>query len=99
MCHIPASTTGDEGWDRFSFSIKLEDYKRKIDERQLVLCVHYSVENKDWWDSNNGMNYSFTFKKSAPKSSTLVEVCALRQASGSFAGAAGGGVDVSAGSV
>lgn len=67
MCHIPASTTGDEGWDRFSFSIKLEDYKRKIDERQLVLCVHYSVENKDWWDSNNGMNYSFTFKKSAPK--------------------------------
>ncbi|AFR95423.1 hypothetical protein C343_03522 [Cryptococcus neoformans C23] len=67
VCHIPASTTGDEGWDRFSFSIKLEDYKRKIDERQLVLCVHYSVENKDWWDSNNGMNYSFTFKKSAPK--------------------------------
>lgn len=35
----------------------------------------------------------------ASKSSTLVEVCALRQASGSFAGAAGGGVDVSAGSV
>ncbi|WVQ75051.1 hypothetical protein IAR50_004660 [Cryptococcus sp. DSM 104548] len=63
VCHIPSGTTGDEGWDRFSFVIRLEDYRRKIDERQLVMCVHYSVEGKDWWDSNNGLNYNFTFKK------------------------------------
>ncbi|WWC93007.1 uncharacterized protein L201_007971 [Kwoniella dendrophila CBS 6074] len=67
VCHIPAATTGDEGWDRFSFAIKLDDYKRKLDERQLMLCVHYSVEGKDWWDSNDGMNYNFTFKKSVPR--------------------------------
>ncbi|WVQ79400.1 hypothetical protein IAT38_001497 [Cryptococcus sp. DSM 104549] len=67
VCHIPSGTTGDEGWDRFSFSIKLEDYRRKIDERQLILCVHFSVEGKDWWDSNDGMNYNFTFKKTAPR--------------------------------
>ncbi|WWC73499.1 uncharacterized protein I206_107470 [Kwoniella pini CBS 10737] len=67
VCHIPATTTGDEGWDRFSFSIKLDDYKRKLDERQLILCVHYSVHGQDWWDSNDGMNYNFTFKKSMPK--------------------------------
>ncbi|WRT69498.1 uncharacterized protein IL334_006484 [Kwoniella shivajii] len=63
VCHIPAATTGDEGWDRFSFSIKLEDFKRKLEERQLLLCIHYSVEGQDWWDSNDGMNYGFTFKK------------------------------------
>ncbi|ODN78535.1 hypothetical protein, variant 3 [Cryptococcus amylolentus CBS 6039] len=67
VCHIPSGTTGDEGWDRFSFAIRLEDYKRKIDERQLIMCVHYSVEGKDWWDSNNGINYNFTFKKSASR--------------------------------
>ncbi|KAK6908902.1 hypothetical protein I203_102908 [Kwoniella mangroviensis CBS 8507] len=70
VCHIPAATSGDEGWDRFSFSIKLDDYKRKLDERQLILCVHYSVEGQDWWDSNDGMNYNFTFKKPAPRRNT-----------------------------
>ncbi|WWD20126.1 hypothetical protein CI109_104602 [Kwoniella shandongensis] len=67
VCHIPAATSGDEGWDRFSFSIKLEDYKRKLEERQVLLCLHYSVDGSDWWDSNDGMNYSFTFKKSVPR--------------------------------
>ncbi|KAK8849502.1 hypothetical protein IAR55_004836 [Kwoniella newhampshirensis] len=67
VCHIPAATSGDEGWDRFSFAIKLEDYKRKLEERQLLLCLHYSVEGSDWWDSNDGMNYSFTFRRSAPR--------------------------------
>ncbi len=65
--HIPSSTTGDEGWDRFSFVIKLEDYKRKIEERQLLLCVRFSVDGREWWDSNDGMNYKFTFKKTVPK--------------------------------
>ncbi|WVN86956.1 uncharacterized protein L203_102131 [Cryptococcus depauperatus CBS 7841] len=63
VCHIPPGTTGDEGWDRFSFAIKLEDYKRKLEDRQLILCVHYSIDGKDWWDSNDGINYNFTFKK------------------------------------
>ncbi|ORY34917.1 putative phosphatase regulatory subunit-domain-containing protein [Naematelia encephala] len=67
MVHIPSSTTGDEGWDRFSFTIKLDDYKRKLEERQLILCIRFSVEGQDWWDSNNGMNYNFNFKKTAPK--------------------------------
>ncbi|WVQ96165.1 hypothetical protein IAU59_003268 [Kwoniella sp. CBS 9459] len=70
VCHIPAATTGDEGWDRFSFSIKLDDYKRKLDERQLIVCVHYSVEGQDWWDSNDGLNYNFTFKRAAPRRPT-----------------------------
>jgi hypothetical protein len=67
VTHIPSETTGDEGWDRFSFSIKLEDYRRKLDERQLMLCIRFSVDGREWWDSNNGMNYMFTFKKAAPR--------------------------------
>ncbi|EIW71697.1 hypothetical protein TREMEDRAFT_73389 [Tremella mesenterica DSM 1558] len=66
VTHIPSATTYDEGWDRFSFVIKLEDYRRKLDERQLILCVRFSVDGEEWWDSNDGMNYSFTFKK-APR--------------------------------
>lgn len=64
VCHIPSSTTGDEGWDRFGFSIKLEDYKRKLEERQLIMCIRFSVDGgREWWDSNEGNNYQFTFKK------------------------------------
>lgn len=78
VCHIPSSTTGDEGWDRFSFSIKLEDYKRKLDERTLMLCIRFSVDGREWWDSNGGANYKFVFKKQMPKRTT-------RAAYGTFA--------------
>lgn len=67
VTHIPSATTGDEGWDRFSFSIKLEDYRRKLEERQLLICIRFSVEGQEWWDSNNGLNYSFNFRRSSPK--------------------------------
>ena len=67
VSHIPSSTTGDEGWDRFSFTIKLEDFKRKIEDRQLLMCLRYSIGNSEWWDSNDGMNYHFTFKKGPPR--------------------------------
>lgn len=67
VCSIPPETTGDEGWDRFGFLIKLEDFKRKIDERQLLMCIRYSVDGQEWWDSNDGLNYQFLFNKAAPK--------------------------------
>lgn len=60
--HVPAGTTGDEGWDRFNFNIKLEDYRRKIDERSLLFCVRYNTHCGEWWDSNGGSNYRVTFK-------------------------------------
>lgn len=60
--HVPAGTTGDEGWDRFSFHIKLEDYRRKIEERSFRLCVRYNANGGEWWDSNGGDNYQITFK-------------------------------------
>ncbi|KAK4685288.1 hypothetical protein P7C73_g4862, partial [Tremellales sp. Uapishka_1] len=70
VCHIPSATTGDEGWDRFSFVVKLEDYKRKLDEKRLLLCVRFSIDGREWWDSNAGQNYGFTFKKTAPNRPT-----------------------------
>ena len=67
VVHLPASSTGDEGWDRFSFSIKLEDFRRKLEEKRLVMCIRFSVEGKEWWDSGSqGGNYNFTFKKYKP---------------------------------
>ncbi|EJT49662.1 hypothetical protein A1Q1_01160 [Trichosporon asahii var. asahii CBS 2479] len=68
VSHVPAATTGDEGWDRFGFTIKLDDYKRKIEERALLLCIRYNTEGgREWWDSNNGDNYRFTFKRAAAR--------------------------------
>lgn len=31
------------------------------------MCIRFSVEGQEWWDSNNGLNYSFGFKRSSPK--------------------------------
>lgn len=71
VSHVPAATTGDEGWDRFGFTIKLDDYKRKIEERALLLCIRYNTEGgREWWDSNNGDNYRFTFKRAAVRRPT-----------------------------
>ncbi|KAJ9119659.1 hypothetical protein QFC22_003369 [Naganishia vaughanmartiniae] len=66
VVNIPSQTTGNEGWDRFTFSIKLEDFRRKIDEKQVLLCIRFSVDGNEWWDSNDGDNYKFVFKKVQP---------------------------------
>jgi len=84
VSHIPAGTTGDEGWDRFSFTIRLEDYKRKIEERLLHLCVRFSVDGHEWWDSNKGENYRFNFKRAS-----------IRKARSAPTPLRGGGVDSS----
>ena len=34
-----------------------------------MLCIRFSVDGHEWWDSNNGMNYMFTFKKTTPRRS------------------------------
>lgn len=67
VAHLSAQTTGDEGWDRFTFSIKLEDFRRTLTEKRLMMCIRFSVEGKEWWDSGvGGGNYNFTFKKYKP---------------------------------
>lgn len=83
--HISSSTTGGTGWDRFSFVIKLEDFKRKLEERELLLCIRFSIEGREWWDSNNGNNYRFGFKKvKKTKSRSFESDAANRRQQASF---------------
>ena len=53
-------------WDRFSFTIKLEDYAQDLDQRTMWLVVRYSVPGDDghheWWDNNGGANYKLGFR-------------------------------------
>jgi Carbohydrate/starch-binding module (family 21) len=51
------------GWDRFNFSIKLEDYETFLWQRTLYLVVRYSAPGVgEWWDNNSGENYRITFR-------------------------------------
>lgn len=34
-----------------------------------MICIRFSVEGREWWDSNNGLNYQFNFKRSSPRRS------------------------------
>ncbi|KAF9819003.1 hypothetical protein IEO21_02417 [Rhodonia placenta] len=61
----------DEGklsWDRFSFTIRLEDYEHKLAERTLFLVTRYSPGcGGEWWDNNSGQNFRVGFRR-APSS-------------------------------
>ncbi|KAH9854316.1 hypothetical protein C2E23DRAFT_875289 [Lenzites betulinus] len=55
-------------WDRFSFTIRLEDYEAKLTERTLYLVVRYNPGNGgEWWDNNDSRNYRVGFRR-APAS-------------------------------
>ncbi|KAI8981346.1 hypothetical protein BD414DRAFT_387468, partial [Trametes punicea] len=55
-------------WDRFSFTIRLEDYEAKLAERTLYLVVRYNPGcGGEWWDNNDGKNYRVGFRR-APSS-------------------------------
>ena len=58
-----AATTGrDDGCDRFSFNLRLEDHVH-LDKKTLFFCVRYSVNGQEHWDSNDGINYRVEFTK------------------------------------
>ncbi|OSD00901.1 carbohydrate-binding module family 21 protein [Trametes coccinea BRFM310] len=58
-------TTGPT-WDRFSFTIRLEDYEAKLAERTLFLVVRYNPGcGGEWWDNNDGKNYRVGFRRAA----------------------------------
>jgi hypothetical protein len=75
---LPSRTLGDAAgviaskdmWDRFAFTIKLEDYAQKLHERVLWLVARFSTGfgGAEWWDNNNGKNYRVGFKPVIPPS-------------------------------
>lgn len=57
----------NDGYDRFSFNIKLSD-QAHLESKTLLLCARYNVNGKEFWDNNNSMNYQVDFiKKTAPR--------------------------------
>ncbi|KAI0354710.1 hypothetical protein OH77DRAFT_1425817 [Trametes cingulata] len=73
--HIATGQTAEEekepsgpAWDRFSFTIRLEDYEAKLAERTLYLVVRYNPgSGGEFWDNNDGQNYRVGFRR-APAS-------------------------------
>ncbi|CCM02744.1 uncharacterized protein FIBRA_04852 [Fibroporia radiculosa] len=65
---------GRPSWDRFSFTIRLEDYEHKLAERTLFMVVRYSPgTGGEWWDNNGGSNFRVGFRRApaSPKGHSL----------------------------
>lgn len=63
VSEVTAAYTGDirrkqvyDGYDRFSFNIKLED-RASLENKTLLLCIRYNVNGQEFWDNNSSMNY------------------------------------------
>lgn len=57
------ATTEDSEFDIFAFTIKLTDMLSRIEEKTLVLAIHYRVNGGDVWDNNGGQNYVTNFSR------------------------------------
>ncbi|KDQ59688.1 carbohydrate-binding module family 21 protein [Jaapia argillacea MUCL 33604] len=75
----------EAGFDRFSFSIRLNDILAKIEEKTMFLAVRYTVAGKEIWDNNGGENYQAKFSwvkpspsKSEPNNSAQVGISDLK---------------------
>lgn len=62
-------------WDRFAFTIKLEDHAYKLQDRVLWMVVRYSVGGgAEWWDNNSDRNYRVGFRMvTSPTASPVAE--------------------------
>ncbi|KAF6758155.1 protein phosphatase regulator [Ephemerocybe angulata] len=58
-------------FDRFSFTIKLDDLLARIEEKTLVLAIRYGVAGEEFWDNNAGQDYIAKFNRSAPRDRSL----------------------------
>ena len=55
-------TQTNDGYDRFTFNIKLED-QANLENKTMFFCVRYNVGGQDYWDNNNSINYQVDFSK------------------------------------
>ena len=52
----------NDGYDRFVFSIKLED-QANLENKTMFFCVRYNVNGQEFWDNNHSINYQVEFSK------------------------------------
>lgn len=52
----------NDGYDRFSFNIKLAD-QAHLETKRMLICIRYNVAGQEHWDNNNSMNYQIEFVK------------------------------------
>lgn len=62
-CHDVRRKHAHDGYDRFSFDIKLDD-QANLENKTMFVCIRYNVDGKEFWDNNNGMNFQVDFSKS-----------------------------------
>lgn len=65
-------------YDRFSFTIKMQDIISRIEEKTMFMAIRYTTDGREIWDSNGGQNYQVLFEKvrlnpvaSVPKRSSV----------------------------
>lgn len=52
-----------DDFDRFVFSIKLNDLLARIEGKTLLMAVKYSVERREIWDNNSRQDYRANFTR------------------------------------
>lgn len=52
----------DDPFDRFLFSIKIDDFAG-VTDKTMFFCVRYNTAGNDYWDSNAGQNFRVEFHK------------------------------------
>lgn len=53
----------DPQFDRFSFSIRLNDLLARIEGKTFMMAIRYNVDGQEFWDNNNQQNYVAVFTK------------------------------------
>lgn len=62
FCNDVRRKHADDAYDRFVFSIKLDD-QAHLENKTMVFCVRYNVNGQEFWDNNNSLNYQVDFSK------------------------------------
>jgi hypothetical protein len=62
FCHDVRRQQAADGYDRFSFDIKLND-QANLESKTMFMCIRYNVGGQEYWDNNNTMNYQVDFHK------------------------------------